>query len=75
MPHRKHLANLLRKLRDNHGLSQEALAEKAGLHRTYISQLEREMKSPTLDVMVALASAFGMTLKEFLSHFSRGLAV
>lgn len=74
MSHREHLAEFLRKLREKHGMSQETLADKAGLHRTYISQLERELKSPTLDVMASLASAFGMTLKEFLSHFSRGLA-
>lgn len=73
MSHRKNLAGLLCKLREKHGFSQEALAEKAGRHRTYISQLEREMKSPTLDVMADLASAFGMSLKEFLALLGREL--
>jgi transcriptional regulator with XRE-family HTH domain len=38
-------------------LSQEGLADICGLHRTYISQLERGRKSPTLRVIVQLAKA------------------
>jgi transcriptional regulator with XRE-family HTH domain len=37
--------------------SQEGLADACGLHRTYISQLERGQKSPTLRVVFQLASA------------------
>jgi transcriptional regulator with XRE-family HTH domain len=39
------------------GLSQEELAHQSGLHRTYISQIERGRKSPTLATIYALASA------------------
>lgn len=38
-------------------LSQEDLAFRAAVHRTYISQLERGIKSPTLNVIAALAEA------------------
>ena len=38
------------------GLSQEELAHRSGLHRTYISQLERGLKSPSLATIYALAS-------------------
>ena len=38
-------------------LSQEGLADICGLHRTYISQLERGQKSPTLRVIAQLANA------------------
>ncbi len=51
----------LRKARQAAGLSQEELAERAGLHRTYISQLERGLKSPTLDIIDRLATSVGST--------------
>ena len=73
MKHRQVLSGLLRELRQQAGLSQEALADKAGLHRTYISQLERGLKSPTVDVLDALARALGVTLKMFLAQYARRL--
>ncbi len=73
MSHREKFAAWLRELRQAAGLSQEQLAAKAGLHRTYISQLERELKSPTLDVLAALAEAMDMGLKVFLADFARRL--
>jgi len=42
-------------LRREAGLSQEELAYRCNLHRTYISQLERGLKSPTLTTISALA--------------------
>lgn len=46
--------------------SQEALAFEAGLHRTYISLIERGKKSPTLAVIVRLANALGIKPSELL---------
>ncbi len=37
------------------GLTQEELSQKADLHRTYISQLERKIKSPSIDTLSKLA--------------------
>lgn len=45
------------KLRVDLGISQEELAERAGIHRTYVSQLERGIKSPTLVVLIKIAKA------------------
>lgn len=42
------------------GVSQEALAMKAGFHRTYISQIERELANLTLDNIERLADALGV---------------
>lgn len=47
----------LRAARARAGLSQERLAFRGGVHPTYISQLERGLKSPSLDVLAALAKA------------------
>jgi transcriptional regulator with XRE-family HTH domain len=44
-------------LRRRSGISQEELGFQAGVHRTYISQIERGLKSPTLAVILKLARA------------------
>ncbi|UVT16031.1 MAG: helix-turn-helix transcriptional regulator [Nitrospira sp.] len=49
--------NEIAKLRKKVGISQEELGFRAGVHRTYISQLERGIKSPTLSVILRLAYA------------------
>jgi len=50
----------LKKERVRIGLSQEKLAEKAGVHRTYISLIERNVKNPTLDVLFRICKALGI---------------
>jgi len=54
------LGRVLAETRRKAGLSQEALAAKAKLHPTYISQLERGLKSPTVRVFWTLATACGV---------------
>jgi DNA-binding XRE family transcriptional regulator len=46
--------------------SQEYLAEVTGLHRTYISQLERGLKSPSVRVLSHITNALDITMGEFL---------
>ena len=60
----------LRKLRDDSGMSQEELAFKTELHRTYISQLERDLKSTSLRTVSAIAAAFGLTLLQVVQRMS-----
>lgn len=50
----------LRKLREEQGLSQEAFAEEAGLHRTYVSDIERGVRNPTIVVVEKIARALGV---------------
>ena len=50
-------SNNLRKYRSALGMSQEAFANKAGLHRTYISALERGKRSIALDNIEKIANA------------------
>lgn len=56
---------LLRDLRTAGGFSQEALASRAGLHRTYIGLLERSLRDPTVGVLSALLDALGISWAEF----------
>lgn len=50
----------LRRYRHELGLSQEAFADLAGLHRTYISALEREKRNIALDNVEKIASALNV---------------
>lgn len=47
----------LRKYRDELGLSQEGLAFECGLHRTYVSGVERGVRNPTVTVLAKIAKA------------------
>lgn len=55
------LAENLKALRQSAGLSQEELADRAGLHRTYVSSVERGQRNLTLENIFALAKALGTT--------------
>lgn len=50
-------ATNVRKYRNEKGLSQEALADLAGLHRTYISAIERERRNISIDNIENIAAA------------------
>ncbi len=61
--------SVLRDAREKAGLSQDQLAHDAGLHRTYISLLERGQRQPTLKAIVALARALGLAPSTLVSRF------
>ena len=54
---RQIVARNLRVLRKQKGFSQEELAFQAGINRNYVGQIEREEKSPTIDVIEKLCAA------------------
>ncbi|MDQ3964602.1 MAG: helix-turn-helix domain-containing protein [Actinomycetota bacterium] len=60
------LAEVLREARVAADLSQEALANEAGLHRNYVSQLERALHSPSIATLFRLAAALGTTPSRLL---------
>lgn len=59
--------NKVREERLKQGLSQEALAEKAGVHRTYIGMIERAEKNITLENIKKIAKALNLTPKDLLT--------
>jgi transcriptional regulator with XRE-family HTH domain len=56
----------LREVREKKGLSQEQLAAQAGLHRTYVSSVERGQRNISLVNIEKLAVALGVTLAHLM---------
>nr|WP_321510271.1 helix-turn-helix transcriptional regulator [uncultured Hyphomonas sp.] len=63
---RKKFGKRLRALREERGWSQEEFADRAGLHRTYVSAVERGVRNPTLSVLERLAKALGVSMTELV---------
>ena len=61
------IAKNLRQGRQRLGLSQEELAERAGLHRTYVGAVERAQKNLTIGSLERLADALGSTIVGMVS--------
>ena len=61
----------VRTLRGRLGISQEELGFRAGVHRTYISQIERGIKSPTFSVIRKLARGLGQPASKLIAAVER----
>ena len=59
----------VREERRNQGLSQEELAMRAGVHRTYIGMIERAEKNITLQNIEKIANALGLKMAEIFRDF------
>ncbi len=64
---------ILRRYRLQQKLSQEKLAELASLDRTYISQIERGLKSPSFKTLIALAQALHVNASILVSDVENDL--
>jgi len=58
---RTRLGQNVRQLREAKGWSQEDYADRAGIHRTYVSDIERGRRNPTITVVEKLATPFGVS--------------
>lgn len=63
----------LREARLHAGLSQEALAERADLHRNWVSMIERGKHAPALDSIFALADALGIEAAKLVEQAERNV--
>ena len=61
------LGRFIRQKRMSLGLSQEELADRAGLHRTYISDVERGIRNLTIGAAWFIAHGLGLQLKDMIS--------
>ena len=58
----------LQKLRRERGLSQEELADRANIHQTYLSGVERGKRNPTVTVLQRIADARGADIEDLVSR-------
>ncbi len=65
---RKRVGINLKRLRQDRGLSQEELAFESGLHRTYISGVERGVRNPTVLVLEEIAAALQVPAAKLLDE-------
>jgi transcriptional regulator with XRE-family HTH domain len=63
---REIVATNLRQLRHDRGISQEELADRAGINRNYVGMLEREQHAATVDMLEKLAAVLDIDPVEFL---------
>lgn len=60
----RNLGKRIRKLRDDRGWSQEHLASLLNVEQTYISRIERGVRSPTVPKLYHIAKAFDLSISE-----------
>lgn len=65
---RQTLAENIKAFRKQQGLSQEELAERCGMHRTYIGSVERLERNVTLSTLEVLSETLGVTVPELLTQ-------
>lgn len=61
------LASRVKGLRGEHHLSQATLAERMGIHRSYLSSIERGRRNVPLDTVCRLAWALGVDVRDLLT--------
>ncbi|MBC2666754.1 helix-turn-helix transcriptional regulator [Novosphingobium flavum] len=61
------LGRNVRRLREAQGWSQEDYADRAGIHRTYVSDIERGRRNPTITVVEKLAVPFAVPAGDLLA--------
>jgi len=66
------VGRLIRKHRNTKGWSQEELADRAGVHRTFISSIERGVRNPTVTSLHRIASAMELTVSELMDGHCPG---
>lgn len=64
---RRKLGRRVQALRRAKGLSQDELAHRASLHRTYVSGVERGIRNPTVTVLEKIAKGLQVSLAELMA--------
>lgn len=65
------LGRAIRQSRGRRGISQEELANRSGLHRTYVGGIERGERNPSFTNILRIADALGVRASELLAAMER----
>lgn len=66
-----YFGRVVKQLREEHRYSQEALADRASLNRTYLGEVERGVAVPSLATIAKIASAFNLSTSELIARSER----
>jgi transcriptional regulator with XRE-family HTH domain len=67
-PFQKTIGECIRRHRKRAGLTQEALAERAGLHPVYVGELERGEETASVAALIRIARALGVRLADLVEE-------
>jgi len=70
-PVQERLGRAVKDVRASRSMTQEELAERSGLHPTYISDIERGARNPSFRALVRLADGLGATVAEIGAAYDR----
>jgi transcriptional regulator with XRE-family HTH domain len=62
----------IRSIREQQGLSQEELAHRSGVHRTYVGGIERGERNPTVESLKKIADGLGVEPEDILARADGG---
>lgn len=68
---RKNFGRVLREFRELKGISQEKLALEAGIDRSYVGRLERNIHSPTVDILFTISKVLQIRASEIIARMER----
>ncbi len=68
----RRFGELVRRLRQEKGYSQEEFSFRVGLHQTYVSSVERGERNVTIQTADRIAKALGTTLADLFGELERG---
>ncbi|MEB3278384.1 MAG: helix-turn-helix transcriptional regulator [Lyngbya sp.] len=69
----KTLGQVIAKYRKIANISQEELADRTGIHRTYVSQIERGLKSPTLSILFEISKSLNTTASSLIAEVEQNI--
>jgi transcriptional regulator with XRE-family HTH domain len=72
LPFKEKVGRAIRRLREERNVSQEAFADRVGLHRTAMSALERGRTDPRLSTLERVARGLGVRVSELLHDAEHG---
>jgi transcriptional regulator with XRE-family HTH domain len=67
------VVRLLKEVREKQGLSMNAVAERSGLSQSMVSLVERDLRNPTLDVLLRIGDALGVEIGEIITRARRNI--